>query len=115
MVPHPEKEDAACAKSPNQISSTRLRLVEGVWAPRVSQHSDTALIADTTLIADTALIAEAPCWLVMLQRFHPAHFQEVTSGQNSQTDGSNTNAVTSTENSKTEVPGAEGARYKELP
>ena len=51
----------------------------------------------------------------MPQRFHPAHFQEATSSQNSQTNGGNTNAVTSTENSKTEVPCAEGTHYKELP
>ena len=52
MVPHLKKEDTACTKSPNQISSTWLHLVEGVQAPRVSHHSDTALIADTTLIAE---------------------------------------------------------------
>ena len=61
MVPHPEKEDAACTANPNQISSTRLRLVKGVWASRVSHHLETTLIADTTLITDTTLIAEAPC------------------------------------------------------
>ena len=27
-APHPEKEDAACTANPNQISSSRLRLVE---------------------------------------------------------------------------------------
>ena len=73
MAPHPEKEDAACTANPNQTSSTQPHLVGGIWAPRVSHHSDTALIADhdlktdTTLIADpdlkadTTLIAEAPC------------------------------------------------------
>ena len=51
MAPHPEKEDAAYTTNPNQISSTQLHLVESVRAPRVSHHSDTALIVDTTLIA----------------------------------------------------------------
>ena len=60
MVPHPEKEDAACTANPNQISSTRPHLVGGVWAPGVSHHSDTSLIGDPDLIADTTLIAKAP-------------------------------------------------------
>ena len=55
MVPHPEKEDAACTANLNQISSTWPHLVGGIRAPRVSHHSDTALIADPDLIA------EAPC------------------------------------------------------
>ena len=55
MVPHPEREDAACIENPNQISSSLLCLVKGIWAPRVSHHQDTALIADTTPTA------EAPC------------------------------------------------------
>ena len=61
MAPHPEKEDTACTANPNQTSSTWPRLVGGIWAPRVSHHLDTALIADPDLKADTALIAEAPC------------------------------------------------------
>ena len=60
-APHPEKEDAACTTNLNQISSTRPHLVGGIWAPGVSHHSDTTLIADPDLIADTALIAKAPC------------------------------------------------------
>ena len=60
MVPHPEKEDAACTANPNQISSTQLCLEGGIRTPRVSHHSDTALIADPDLIADTTLIAEVP-------------------------------------------------------
>ena len=68
MAPHPKKEDTACTKSPNQISSTRLRLVEGVRAPRVSHNSDTALIVDTALIAEAPhLVSNAaeipPCTL----------------------------------------------------
>ena len=61
MALHPKKEDAACTTNPNQISSTQPHLVGGIQAPRVSHHSDTALIVDPDLIADTVLIAEAPC------------------------------------------------------
>ena len=53
----PEKEDAACIANPNQISSTQPRLVGGVWAPRVSHHLDTDLIADTVLIAKAPRLA----------------------------------------------------------
>ena len=114
MVPHLKKEDAACTANPNQISSTRPCLVGGIWAPRVSHHLDITLIADPNLIADTALIAEAPCPASHVTEITPPT-QEDTSGQNSETNGSNTYAVASTENSKTVVPGAEGACYKELP
>ena len=65
MAPHPEKEDTACTANPNQISSTQPHLVGGIWAPRVSHHLDTALMADPNIIADTVLIAEAP---------HPASY-----------------------------------------
>ena len=112
---HPMKEDVACTANPNQISSTRLHLVEGVRASRVSHHSDTALIADTNPIADTTLIAGAPCPASHIAEIPPCTLQEETSGQNSETDGNNTNAVTSTESSETEVPGAEDTHYKELP
>ena len=61
MALHPEKEDAACTANPNQISSTRPHLVGGIWAPGVSHHLDTTLIADPDPIADSALIAKAPC------------------------------------------------------
>ena len=49
MALHPEKEYTACTANLNQTSSTQARLVEGVQAPTVSHHSDTALTADPDL------------------------------------------------------------------
>ena len=45
-VPRPEKEDAACTINPNQTSSTRPRLVEGIQVRRVSHHPDTVPTAE---------------------------------------------------------------------
>ena len=62
MAPHPEREDAACTENPNQISSTQLHLEEGIWAPGFQTIK--------TLLPQQKLHT----WLVVPQRFHPAHF-----------------------------------------
>ena len=50
-VPHPKKEDEACTVNPNQISSSRHHLVEGVRVPGVSHHLDHARIVEALPLA----------------------------------------------------------------
>ena len=54
MAPHPKKEDPACTANPNQISSSRPHLVEGIQVPGVSHHPDTAPIAEAPSLAGLA-------------------------------------------------------------
>ena len=46
MAPCPKKEDEVYTANPNQISSSWLRLVEGVWVLGVSHHLDHARIVE---------------------------------------------------------------------
>ena len=88
------QEDKACTANPNQISSSRV--------PRVSHYPD------------TIPIAEAPCLAGLATGIPPHTPPGSDQWPNPKTDGSNTNPVTSTEDSKTEVPSADGAHYEEL-